>query len=379
MLRFFFSVACRFTQPFLVFCCWLLPVRACLPSAHAHRPPAPVTARTSPARTGHGTGHALAHATQRNAPDTARHPPTGHHALARAPHRHATQRTAPRSNADFDVGSNTYSSVALIAYNRVPTHSDYDATSWSSFSAAKKATLRNPNGLRRGTYYVALLASQWSGFVPGVRRNFKFMAEAFACPGGCNENGKCNRATHACECDSLHFGEDCADQRLPLQPDARSIVQVEGFSSSYFTVIVPADVARSAVDMSVVVEVWSPTGALIPPESLPQYPVRIYLSYAPDLNATANDRATAANHYAASALPTKFPLVARVPMTDLQAGTWHITVENQNIYAYNFTVLPHFDPFCDQTCHLHGRCTALGKCICNAGWIGADCSVAVTW
>lgn len=207
--------------------------------------------------------------------------------------------------------------------------------------------------LKSGTYYIGVYAYGSDQAV------FQVEPLAYSCPNDCSApNGDCNPTTHQCTCKPGWTLSDCSasssqlgnpwDSRhgslLPMQwvYYSLNVSQKQEFNDVDWAVRVLRDQSDRFGFMDVYVNPFLP----------PSLDTYMYASARNSFNNTI-----------------------KVCSSSLMAGQWYVGLYNWGFEALNYTLQSRLIATCPNNCAGHGICHHDGTCECNAGYLGADCSV----
>lgn len=240
----------------------------------------------------------------------------------------------------------------VAALGRVPTLSDNDAVQ-SIYWGQQDFYLAIPTAQYvGGDWYVAIIAPTTA------EMKYTFTGYLHMCPAGCSGHGKCNETTFQCTCDEGYDSQpDCSLSATALTHQAPISAVVQPYVTLYFSVSVPEAYAAASVEMSIIAAA-SQVGTAY---------TRLYLRH--------NGQPDMTHYDLVSAQPATQVQSMYVPAAQLQKGFYTLAVESLAASALNYTFTLKFDPNCPAKCSEHGRCTALGECVCDEGYMGKDCQI----
>jgi hypothetical protein len=240
----------------------------------------------------------------------------------------------------------------IAALGRVPTLSDNDAVQ-SIYSGQPDFFLHIPHEQYvGGDWIVGLIAPKTNTM------NFTFTAQLHDCPSGCSGKGTCDSATATCKCEEgFTSAKDCSLSATALTHSEPIEATLQPFVKLHFPVLVPEAYSQADVEMVI------------------------------HLKAAADDRDYARMFLLHDGQPGKykFDMVSPLPTAKSQSifvpaakfskGSYTLSLESVSANPVKYSLSMEFNPHCPSACGINGRCSALGTCVCNEGWIGHDCQI----
>jgi len=229
--------------------------------------------------------------------------------------------------------SNDGDSDLYIAFNRIPQLWDFDFRD-ATLSKNYQLTIDNA---QVGVYYVALY-----GYKSTQYRIAAQYASMDVCGNRCSDHGTC--AVRTCTCRAEFSGSDCE----LMVPELTQEVWVSGFvrdnSWNYY------HIAPNTASNLIVTVNQGDTGDCDMYIRAGQNPTRYEFDYR-DLS-----------------FNSQFDITIENP----QGSTWYIGVFGYQECSYRIRAITSASQ-CPNACSRHGTCHN-GRCACNKGWAGEDCS-----
>jgi len=220
-----------------------------------------------------------------------------------------------------------------MQYDRFPTRWDYRVFN-NGLDAFFSVQVVQPD---LGDWYIGFYGYRTSVFSVIVTTSEQ------PCPNNCSLHGQCFGAI--CRCTSDFIGETCETMNRPLEEEEVQIGFVGFHMWNYYTF-----------------------------QSLSNNNMEIRVSHNVsgdcDVYARRNMRPDVALYdYVDTSLNVNTVLVIPSP----GQNTWYIGLYGFKSCLYNITVV--YTATCPNGCSNHGQCTPSGRCICNQGYVGLDCSM----
>eukprot|EP00698_Gefionella_okellyi_P006352 TRINITY_DN1571_c0_g1_i2.p1 TRINITY_DN1571_c0_g1~~TRINITY_DN1571_c0_g1_i2.p1 ORF type:complete len:441 (+),score=82.78 TRINITY_DN1571_c0_g1_i2:72-1394(+) len=247
----------------------------------------------------------------------------------------------------------------FVRFNQPPTQASYDVADFSVAVESSVELKRNQQTvvLRTGTYVMGIFA------FGSQNVTFDVTTHAYPCIDNCHAAegyGSCDDQTHVCHCAEGWTGDDCSSSLTPLSgvSDAR-VGRLESMEWVYFEMQISSEQAGGTIDWALDVERTDPG----------------VIGYI-DLYVKHGSLPTSSDYDLVSARNAVLNMVKQCS-TDMMTGVWYVGLYNWGFDSANYTLTSTLKSKCPGSCSGRGQCGDYGLCMCQTGFTGGDCSVAL--